>query len=111
GGGLGTGHQVLFQNITVEDPRPTLQHFFLLSKTQAPYTVSPESREAGQISDVVFRNIDIAAPSVLGEKEIILGAKGREFTKLTFDNVKIAGKTLKLKDFKVNQWVQGLIFK
>ncbi|MEC5216520.1 hypothetical protein RCH09_001472 [Actimicrobium sp. GrIS 1.19] len=107
-----TGNGVIFRNIRVEDKRPTLQSFFIAMKGAAPYDASGQARGAGDMTGVLFQNIAIAAPSVLGEPEILWGAAGSAFTNITFDNVTIGGvKLVSQGQFNTNGYVNNLIFK
>jgi hypothetical protein len=74
-GGAGAG--VVFRNINIEDPRPTLQQFFLCMTVPPPYSKSADRRGPGDLSGVLFQNISIAAPSVLGEPQLLWGAARR----------------------------------
>ena len=60
----------------------------------------------------LFKNIQIAAPSILGEREIFRGGPGCKIRDLTFDNVTVGGKILTSpKDFVTNEYVKDLHFK
>ena len=114
GEGKGAGGQgVLFRNIRVEDPRPTLQHFMIAMQGLPPYSnPSERKRGSGSLSGILFQNIEIVAPSVLGEPEILWGTPDATIENLTFDNVSIGGKKLmSLKEFKHNEYVKNITFK
>lgn len=107
------GQNVVFRNIRVEDPRPTQQAFLLQMATEKPYVwPNPMSRGPGDLVGVVFKNIEIAAPSILDEPNILWGGPQCKIRDLTFDNVTIGGKKLtSLKDFKTNEYVENIRFK
>ena len=114
GEGKGAGGQgVIFRNIRVEDPRPTLQHFMIAMQGLPPYSnPSERKRGPGSLSGVLFQNIEIVAPSVLSEPEILWGTPEAPIENLTFDNVSIGGKKLtRLSDFKHNEHVRNILFK
>ena len=73
GNGRGEGgYSLTFRNIVVEDPRPTLQHFKILMQTVKPWGGgSGKKRGPGDLHGIVFQNISIAAPSILGEPEVL----------------------------------------
>lgn len=115
GGGEG-GRDVVFRNIRVEDPRPTEQAFLIQMVHQKPYvTPSDEghiARGPGDLTGVLFQNIQIAAPSILGEPNILWSGPQCKIRDLTFDNVTIGGKKLEsIKDFKTNEYVEAIHFK
>ncbi len=107
------GRDVVFRNIRVEDPRPTVQTFLLQMVTEKPYAwPKPMGREPGDLAGILFQNIQIAAPSVLGERDIFRGGPECKIRDLTFDNVIIGGKKLTSpKDFVTNEHVEDLHFK
>ena len=70
------GNGIVFKNIRVEDPRPTLQPFMIAMEGVQPWSDPDErKRGAGDLNGVVFRNIHIEAPSVLGEPDVLWGGK------------------------------------
>jgi len=107
------GHNVIFRNIRVEDPRPTQQAFLLQMATEKPYVWSGAmSRGPGDLVGVLFQNIQIAAPSIMGEPNILRGGSDCKIRDITFDNVTIGGKKLEsLKDFQTNEFVEDIHFK
>ena len=110
-GGRAAGAGVVFRNINIEDPRPTLQQFFICMTMPEPYSKKAQTRAAGDLSGVLFQNISIAAPSVLGEPQILWGQAGARIRDLTFENLTMAGKpVLKAEFFKTNEFVDGLVF-
>jgi len=110
-GGGAAGSGVIFRNINIEDPRPTLQQFFICMNMQKPYSKSAEKRGAGDLSGILFQNISIAAPSVLGEPQILWGQADARIRNLTFENLTLAGKPVRDSEFfKTNEFVDGLIF-
>ena len=110
-GGRASGAGVIFRNINIEDPRPTLQQFFICMTMPEPYSKSAEKRGAGDLSGILFQNITIAAPSVLGEPQILWGQADARIRNLTFENLTLAGKRVSEAGFfKTNEFVDGLNF-
>ena len=110
GGGVG-GAGVVFRNIILSDPRPTLQQFFICNTVPPPYSKQGEHRETGDIAGVLFQNISIAAPSVLGEPQLLWGQADARIRNLTFDNLTLGGQPVRDADFfKTNAFVDGLRF-
>jgi hypothetical protein len=110
-GGGAAGAGVIFRNINIEDPRPTLQQFFVCMTMPEPYSKSFEKREAGDLSGIHFQNISITAPSVLGEPQLLWGQPDARIRNLTFENLTLGGKPVRHADFfKTNEFVGGLIF-
>ena len=112
-GGGECGNGVVFRNIRVEDPRPTLQHFMIAMQGLQPYmNPTKRQRKPGDFSGVLFQNIEIAAPSVLGEPDILWGSENAPIRKLTFDNLSIGGNKIESLDhFRHNRYVDGIVFK
>jgi hypothetical protein len=111
-GGGAAGAGVVFRNISIEDPRPTLQQFFVCMALPEPYSKGAEKREAGDLSGVLFQNLSIAAPSVLGEPQILHGHADARIRNLSFENLTLSGKPVTGPDFfKANECVDGLHFK
>jgi len=109
GGACGAG--VIFRNINIEDPRPTLQQFFITMTTPKPYSNEDRRRKAGDLGGLLFQNISIAAPSVLGEPQILWGQADARIRNLTFENLTLGGKPVRDSEFfKTNEFVDGLIF-
>jgi hypothetical protein len=109
GGACGAG--VIFRNINIEDPRPTLQQFFITMETPKPYANGDRRRKSGDLAGVLFRNISIAAPSVLDEPQLLWGHEDARIHLLTFDNLTVGGKRIGSADFfKTNASVADLIF-
>jgi hypothetical protein len=105
------GRGVIFRNINVEDPRPTLQQFFLCMKVPAPYAKNGGRREAGDLSDILFQNVSIAAPSVLGEPQILWGLADARIRDLRFDHLTVGGKVVRdAQFFQTNEFVGGIQF-
>jgi hypothetical protein len=105
------GSGVLFRNINIEDPRPTLQQFFVCMTVPKPYSNDGSQRAAGDLSGIRFRNIPIAAPSVLNEPQLLWGQSNARIRNLTFENLTIGGKPVKdAAFFKTNEFVDGLNF-
>lgn len=110
GGGV-AGAGVVFRNINVEDPRPTLQQFFVCMTVPAPYSKSVRARSAGDLSGILFENVSIAAPSVLGQPQLLIGQSDARIRNLRFKNLTVGGNAvLDATFFKTNVWVEGLSF-
>ncbi len=110
-GGGAAGAGVIFRNINIEDPRPTLQQFFICMTMPEPYSSGAERREGGELSGILFQNISIAAPSVLGEPQMLWGQPNARIRDLKFENVTLGGKPVRDAGFfKTNEFVDGLIF-
>lgn len=106
------GAGLLFRNINVEDPRPTLQQFFLCMTVPPPYAKPGEKSKPGDVSGIHFQNISIAAPGVLGEPQLLWGQPDARIRDLTFENLTIGGQAVRDAEFfKTNEHVSGLIFK
>ncbi len=111
-GGRAAGAGVIIRNINIEDPRPTLQQFFICMTMPEPYSKDAEKRTAGDLSGILFQNISIAAPSVLDEPQILWGQADARIRNLTFENLTLAGKPVSTAEFfKTNEFVDGLTFK
>jgi len=108
-----SGRGVIFRNIRVEDPRPTQQAFLIQMATEKPYAwPKPMSRGPGDLVGVLFQNIQIAAPSILGEPNILRGGPECKIRDLTFDNVTLGGKKLEsINESKNNEYVKDIHFK
>jgi hypothetical protein len=111
GSGAG-GNNVVFRNIRVEDSRPTLQHFMIAMQGVSPWSdPATRKRGAGDLSGILFQNIEIAAPSVLGEPDVLWGMSDGWIRDLVFDNVTIAGVPISSIDhFYHNEYVTNLVF-
>lgn len=110
-GGGAAGAGVNFRNINIEDPRPTLQQFFICMTVPKLYSKDAEKHAAGDLSGIVFQNISIAAPSALGEPQILWGQADARIRDLTFENLTLAGKPVSAPEFfKMNEFVNNLIF-
>jgi len=111
GGGEG-GFTVEFRNIVVEDPRPTLQHFKILMEGVQPWGNPEQRRKSGDLWGIKFKDIRIAAPSVLDEPEILWGISDGLIRDLIFENVTIGNVTIDNVDqFMHNEYVFGIGFK
>jgi hypothetical protein len=105
------GAGVVFRNINVEDPRPTLQQFFICMTVPPPYAKKTAAAAAGHLSGIVFHNVSIAAPSVLGEPQLLWGNADARIRDLTFENLTVAGdRVLDPAFFRTNEHVGGLVF-
>lgn len=109
-GGGASGANVIFRNINIEDPRPTLQQFFLCMTVPQPYSKNNYKRTAGDLSGILFQNISIAAPSVLDEPQILWGHSDARIRSLTFENLTLGGKPVSDAGFfKTNEFVEGIV--
>ena len=105
------GAGVIFRNINIEDPRPTLQQFFLCMTVPKPYSKDGKKGGAGDLSGIHFQNISIAAPSVLGEPQMLWGQADARIRNLTFENLTINGKLVRDAEFfQTNEFVDKLNF-
>jgi hypothetical protein len=110
-GGGAAGAGVTFRNITIEDPRPTLQQFFLCMTVPKPYSGEGEARAAGDLAGVRFENVSIAAGSVLGEPQLLWGRSDARIRDLVFENLTLGGKTVSEAGFfRINEAVDRLVF-
>jgi hypothetical protein len=76
-----------------------------------PYSKDGEKRGAGDLSGILFQNISIAAPGVLGEPQVLWGQADARIRNLTFENLTLAGRPVRDAAFlKTNEFVDGLIF-
>jgi hypothetical protein len=76
-----------------------------------PYSKDAESRKPGDLSGILFQNISIAAPSVLGEPQMLWGHADARINNLTFENLTLGGKPIRDSSFfKTNEFVEGLNF-
>merc|ERR1712210_56237 len=91
-----------------EDPRPTLQHFFLLMEGCEPWSRPDQHRrEPGDLLGITFQNITIAAPSILGEPDVLWGFQGGEIRDLVFENLVIGGEKIEgTEHFYTNEFVR-----
>jgi len=111
-GGGAAGAGVTFRNINVEDPRPTLQQFFLCMTVPPPYSKYADKRQPGDLSSILFQNIAIAAPSVLSEPQLVWGQPDARIRNLIFENLTVGGRPVReAKFFKTNEVVDGLGFR
>merc|ERR1712241_630468 len=106
GGGSG-GSNVVFRNIAVEDKRPTLQHFMIAMEGVQPWSdPNKQKRDPGDLFGILFQNITIAAPSVLGEPDVLWGMSDGIIYDLVFDNVRIGNEEIKgIEHFHHNEFV------
>lgn len=105
------GSGVIFRNIRIEDPRPTLQQFFLCMTVPEPYSNGTMKSDAGDVSGIRFENISITAPSVLGEPQLLWGQSNARIRHLVFKNMTLGGKPVTdASFFKTNEFVEGLEF-
>lgn len=114
---VGTGQNkvnVLFRDIRIEDKRPTLQIFNLISKNDidASYFPSTDGKIGQSWSGIKFQNITAEGSSVVGFPELLHGCAESPFSDLTFENVTIDGKLFTgLDDFAdVNEYVTDITF-
>ncbi|MEI6712523.1 MAG: endo-polygalacturonase [Verrucomicrobiota bacterium] len=110
-GGGPAGEGVIFRNIRIEDPRPTLQQFFMCMTVPEPYSKSTQQRKPGAMTGVLFQNISIAAPSVLNEPQLLWGQPDARIGDLTFENLMLGGKPILERNFfKTNEFVGEISF-
>ena len=91
----------------VEDPRPTLQHFMIAMEGVEPWSHPDQrKRKPGDLFGITFQNISIAAPSVLGEPDVLWGMSDGVIFGLIFDNVTIGDETVEgIEHFYHNEFV------
>ena len=71
-----------------------------------------QSREAGKIHNIIFKNIKIDAYSIIGDLETLWGTQLAPISGFVFDNVRIAGELIDgIDDFNHNEYVSDLKFK
>jgi hypothetical protein len=76
-----------------------------------PYSKDADKRGAGDLSGILFQNISIAAPSVLGEPQILWGQADARILNLNFENLTLAGKPVHDTGFfKTNEFVDRIVF-
>lgn len=119
------------RNIIVEDPRPTLQHFFIMMEGTLPWggcedhhrdpgdlfglTFQVRLVDSTSVKEVIFlfghsQNITITAWSTLDEPEVLWGMESGRIYDLIFDNVVIADEKIETLDqFYHNEYVSPLI--
>ena len=100
--------RLVFRNIVVEDPRPTLQHWMVAMQGVEPWSGGGAAwhRGPGNLVGVTFHNISIAAPSVLGEPDILWGMEDGLIYGLVFENVTIGGEpVVDIQHFHHNEFV------
>ncbi|HKJ80320.1 MAG TPA: T9SS type A sorting domain-containing protein, partial [Prolixibacteraceae bacterium] len=104
---------VLFRDIRIEDPRPTLQIFNIHSKDDLPTEYnSPSGDIGGSFSGIKYQNITAVSSSILNFPEILHACEESPYSDLTFEDVVIDGKLFtKIDDFSfVNEWVTNITF-
>ena len=109
-GAGGGGAGIIFSNIYVSDPRPTMQTFFVGMTVPPPYCTVANGRTAGDMAGVVFKNVTIAVTNRNAEPEMLWGESGAEIHDLTFDNLKVGGVTVLANIFATNGFVYNLHF-
>jgi len=105
-GNCGSG--VIFSNINVEDPRPTMQAFFGCMQMPAPY--GSGTRDAGDWTGTLFKNVSFAATNHNAQPEILWGGTNARIHDLTFDNFTVGGVTVLANIFTTNEFVYNLRF-
>jgi hypothetical protein len=110
GGACGSG--VIFSNINITDPRPTMQNYFVSMQLLSPYGSSTNYRDPGDLSGVKFINLSITATNRNAEPEILWGNTNglASIHNLTFDNLTVGGVTVLTNIFKTNDHVYNLVF-
>jgi len=106
GGNCGSG--VIFSNINIEDPRPTMQSFFGCLQMPEPY--GSGTRATGNWAGTIFKNVSIAATNRNAQPEILWGNTNAQIYDLTFDNLTVGGVTVLANIFKTNEFVYNLRF-
>ncbi|RLD26263.1 MAG: hypothetical protein DRI70_05860 [Bacteroidetes bacterium] len=105
---------VLFRDIRIEDKRPTLQIFYVLSKNDISSSLlgNPNGDIGQSWSGIKFQNVTAAGKSVVGHPEIFHGCAESPYSDWTFDNFTIDGKLFtSLDDFaEVNEYVSDITF-
>ncbi|MCK4920962.1 MAG: cadherin-like beta sandwich domain-containing protein [Bacteroidales bacterium] len=105
---------VLVRNVRIEDPRPTLQIFYMLSKNDISDDLigTPSDYIGTSWSGITIQNITAAGKSVVGHPEIFHGCAESPYSNFTFDSMTIDGKLLtSLDDFaEVNEYVTDIHF-
>lgn len=111
GEGEGAGGKgVVFRNIRISDPRPTLQQFFICMMMPKPY--GDGKRGVGDLSGILFQNISIAAPCIIGEPQLLWGHRDARIRNLIFESLTLGGKPVTKADFfKTNEFVEHLEFR
>jgi hypothetical protein len=105
------GAGVIFRNITVSDPRPTLQQFFICMHVPPPYAKDGNTRGPGDCANVLFQDIHIAAPSVIAEPQFLWGTSSARIHHLTFERLTVGGKAITdAAFFTTNEHVGELLF-
>ena len=113
GEGMGSGGEnILFQNIRVYDPRPTRSVFAI--DAAAPWQKAPDYdavRGPGDIKGISFKNVQVAAPSIIGEPNSLWGASKAWLRGFSFEKVIIAGAAVDdITDFEHNEFVAEMQF-
>lgn len=105
---------VLFRDIRIEDKRPTLQIFYVLSKNDISSSLlgNPIDEIGQSWSGIKFQNIISAGKSVVEHPEIFHGCTESPYSDWTFENFVIDGKLFtSLDDFaEVNEYVTDITF-
>jgi hypothetical protein len=109
--GASGANQVIFRNINIEDPWPTLQHFFICLEVPPGYG-EPQKATGGNFSNIIFENISIAKLNVLNEPELLWGHAGATISNFTFKNLKVRNElvTSRSNFFKTNEFVSNIRF-
>jgi len=101
---------LLFRDIRIEDPRPTLQIFNMYSIADFDLLTGDarDGRIVSSFSGITWQNVVAAGSSILGLPEVLRGCEASPFSDLVFDNVRIGGKKLTgLDDFAYVQYVEA----
>lgn len=106
------GEGVVFRRIRVTDPRPTLQTFLIAMEGVPPYGGAEHRRRGpGALSGARFEEIEITAPSVLGEPDVLWGSAQAPIEDVTFDRVTVGGRPIRgLDHFRHNESVRDIHF-
>ena len=111
GGGTG-GDNIVFRNIRITDPRPTLSTFGIASG--APWSQSPNyttTRETGIIQNILFQNINVASYSIIDDPETLWGTTIAPLQGFIFDTLVIENELIRdISAFNANEFVTGIDF-
>lgn len=103
--------KVLFRDIRISDPRPTLQIFNIYSISDFDLIGNPSGLIDNSYEGVTFQHISAAEKNVCNLPEVFRGCVESPYSGWSFDDVSIAGKTLtSISDFAYVQNVSEISF-
>jgi hypothetical protein len=106
------GARVIFLTITISDPWPALQQFFIAMTVPATDAKERLRRGPGRCSAVVFEHISIAAPSVTGEPQMLWGGDQTRIVDLVFHHRTVGDRVITQDGlFTTKEHVGRLIFR